>query len=369
MNFRYLLKVVSILIFSVPISGQTTFSKVYNTVNGNEYGSNLKIIKDKYFVINRAVIDPLEQISPYVDLLSVVNQKGDLTSYYNFWEETWIAPTKPFCQSNDTFYIFGHDWLEDSSLWKVFKFNTSGDSLQLLTLKLEAYLHSTAIINSGEYFFLGGNSSTPEVGDKLVIFKLDKHGRLVKEDNLLDFADPVNVNRMYDMIETSDGHLVICNYFRDVVLNTFNVGICKINKNLEIIWTKYVHDVSDHSNIFPYITPTRDNGFALKVGLDFRDSINWSNPQYKNYGDWPTVIYKIDSDGNIVWTDTMFTFRGPNFEPAPYNETYNLTTAANGDIIGVGTYNHPIKQPHRFGWMFRYSPDGKINSRSLRIKF
>ncbi len=132
--YRLSIVILFNFLFSISSFNQSSvFSKVFNVVNGNEYGSELLLLGNNNYLLEcRGVIDPQLDYSPKVDYLIIVDSLLNISSFYNFGEHFFIAPVKPNCIALDTVYIFGSVQSVLPHVWRIFKFNTLGDSLEII---------------------------------------------------------------------------------------------------------------------------------------------------------------------------------------------------------------------------------------------
>ena len=148
-----------------------------------------------------------------------------------------------------------------------------------------------------------------------------------------------------DLMATQDGNLIATR--RSGSLG-FAVGnITKFDSLGQVAWQRLLPLSQSGSGTHEvHITELHDGGYAVN---GFRDQ-PWSSGNYE----YPPTVFKLDSDGEILWENTFIT---PLYDRKLIN---NLHTAANGDIIGEGYRKFDRDDLNRYvdcGWIFRLDPD------------
>jgi hypothetical protein len=97
--------------------------------------------------------------------------------------------------------------------------------------------------------------------------------------------------------------------------------------------------------------------------INLRDSLYWPAPypeKYKGKEETAVTLTKLNKEGNIAWSDTLFTdvFTGKQY--GPYRIIRKLFRCKNGDILCIGSYNCAICDPENYAYLLRFSNDGKI---------
>lgn len=342
------------------ISQSHTYSKAINAVNGNEYGVELKIYNDNYYISSKSVVDPNTVNVKKVDYLLILDTLLNEKKLFIMEPSFFSASSNRMAISNDTIYFFGLIDKEIPYKWKVLKFNMSGESIGAIVYDKfkQDFASASDIQLKGKCIYLYGGVNNGGEKKDIIVIKLDKAGNVIKEKIFLAIKLEHQANRVKNFIQTKDGYFMISNTHFDFDIEKVYVELCKFDDNLDTIWTKKMppRTNSGYYNFEPILTPTQDSAVIVSTSLNVRDFKD-KNPKL---GRWPNLFYKIDKDGNVIWADTMFTYDVPGSTAAPNKRVRELFTASNGDIIGVGEYFHPTIYPKYRAWAFRYSPDGKL---------
>ncbi len=362
-KFIYLIFIISSVLVLSPTLSQTTFSKVVNGVNGNEYGIELMLHNNKYYTISKGVIhDTVSHTSITPDFMLIFDSVLQKENRYVF--KNGFA-TKSKYLDKDTIYVFGIDRSKNPKEWNVYKFNLKGDSLDMLVydeFDVE-YMEAMEMGIKGDYLYLAGRTYTNTFrgAEEIRVLKMDKSGKVVKENRFYDFANPEHINVLRDMTQTADGNFVITNMYYGTGDSNDHIALCKFDENLDTIWTKDIHTTKrtyQHNND-PYITATPDSGVVVSTAIDIFDLI-WNDPAYEYNMRYPLLFYKLDKEGNIMWTDTLHEYSddGISYKYIKYVE--KLYTAKNGDILVAGRTRDVVPGSSVIkAWLCRYSPDGK----------
>ena len=237
---------------------------------------------------------------------------------------------------------------------------------KLVYNKFNYFDYAQGILVIDANIYLNGSEKNVYNFVKNRIVKLDKAGNVLKETSFDEFCNKENIsNYNSSMVQTSDGNLALLGYWvtKDVE-SIQNVGICKFDRDLNIIWYKYYNNTSNADlkfHIWPYMTATPDNGLVYTNEINLLDSIFWTEPpKYTGYGKSAVVFNKVDSIGELVWTDTLLNLLNPGHNAYPFREIYKLMTSKNGDIVGVGLYYQKIDEIKEKAYICRYSPDGVL---------
>ncbi len=365
---RLLISIVLYFLFSVNgFSQSSVFSRVYDVVNGNEYGSELLLLGNNNYLLEcGGVIHPHLENSLYVDFLITVDSFFNISSFYNFGEHLFIAPAKPNCKANDTVYIFGSDQSVLPHVWRIIKFNTSGDSLGIIEFKElpdtrmvadAMFIKDDYLYLAGRYYFYWANQA------KILIMKIDKAGNIIKQNRFLDIAKPENRNTIYDMIMTSDSNfIVIFGTFTPTYLVSDQQNILQIIKfdsNLNVIWNSSMN--SDlKSQVTAHLTESDDGGFVISWSLYRQDLPEEILKKHELNGLNPRTITRFDKNGLLMWSDTLWTKRYGKGTLSPDRWIDKLITTRNGDFVGIGRYQDRKPEKKEYAYMFRYSADGRL---------
>ncbi|MBK7096342.1 MAG: T9SS type A sorting domain-containing protein [Saprospiraceae bacterium] len=358
-----------IFLFSSFCFSQNYYSKVYNFLNGNEYGTKLRIRKDTVFIMAIGICDPgTDQSRSCHYLISVTEDK---VKTYMFDNRLKIAPANGSFIQNDTIFIFGIDYRDHPATNKivVMKTNFNADSLGQLTylIKENTYTSSESILVKGDYIFLNGNIDNEKGDRSLYVLKMDKSGKVLRDERFPDFVHPPKYkleNMSRNLVETTDGNLAILSFYYKDDMNF--VGVCKFDDDFFTIWQMYLPVFGSAGllqNPWPFMTATMDNGLVVSKEINLRDSLYWPAPnpdKYKGKEETAVTLTKLDIDGNMAWSDTLFTnvYEGKSF--GPYKTIKKLYTCNNGDILCIGDLNCRICDLDNQAWLARYSNDGKM---------
>lgn len=368
--YKYIITPLILILLNFNLSSQTVFSKLVDVLYGIEYGSKMLIKDNNYHIVGRGVLrDSTDKVIKKPDYFTIIDSNRNTKNSFIFKNSFISAPGRSMVIDSDTVYIFGKESptiSEDPIKWNIYKFNLEGDSLDMILYDKfeEKQVFAEKMIIKNNYIYLAGrtwNGTFSNIGTEIVLIKMDKKGNEIKQERFLNFANPNHENKsaniLNDMIETKDGNFVIGTLQTNHVGK--RVGICKFNNNLDTIWTKYLPYHEESYSDWPKLSPAPDTGIYVNTswycGLwgqycDDRDTI----------GQWPILTYKLSKNGQIEWTDTIFTHDVPEVNVSPRNFVSKIITAKNGDIIGVGETEEVIAKPNHRAWMFRYSPEGKL---------
>jgi hypothetical protein len=355
--FFYLL--IYTLLYSQPIYT----SKVYNMINGNEYGTEVMVTNDGYLQLTNGICDPGTGISKACIALNLIGNSGKIIKN-NFFKNRFRFCGSSTLQTNvDTICIFGYNEFTIPWEWKIYKFSFENDSIGIIFPEHSSSQRNTHALafayQKDHYYLAGGFADNFNIIRELIVVKTDINGKAIKEERFHDIATPnvFNISHaILDLQQTADSNFIISTYTGQ---HSFHQpSLVKFDKDLNIIWQRSFSR-NNNANNRPDITSTPDSGLVMSWGIYGRDLVDSTgNEEYYKYGFYPPTVHKIDKAGNLVWSDTLWTLRPTPTDEAPLNNISMLTTARNGDIIGVGTYEDVILR-HTWGWIFRYNKDGK----------
>ncbi len=337
----------------------TTFSRFYNIKNGNEFGQNIILKNESYFIHNAAIVDPGTGNSKKSTFFTIVDKNFNVTNPITFINESKGAEKRSLQMVDDTIYYFGFNEYVLPNYWNILKTNINGDSIELLTYNdfPDIRMAPVSIQIKDDFLYLGGRTLDFVTHREIAILKTDKNGAKIKEERFYDIADPQKVNYLSDFIKTCDGNFILA--FTTILGGTTKQAfIIKFDENLDTIWSKEFN-ISNQIFNKPDLTPTQDSGviFTWNVYLnDIRDQFPDGGFEL---GIHPPTIYIIDKNGSTEWADTMWTYRPAYNKAAPLKNIKKLITAKNGDIIGAGYYRDHQKK-RDWAWLFRYNSSGKL---------
>ena len=356
------------MILTTNISSQsTTFSKVFNKLNGNEYGSELEITDDGYLLFCRGIVFTSDSTYYAPDYMLKVDTELIEINFYEY-KNLFFCTMDAVSKSNDSLFFLGND-METYNKWLLYKLDRAGDSLDLIIFddfadEDTSVLHfAEGILLKDDYMYMAGRTwgkyGMYVYYEDMFIIKADKQGRKIKEERFYDFATPKRQNVERDMIKTLDGNFVVA--ITSLNHNDMTAKVLKFDEDLNPIWMDTSATPVGHPLTLPHVTPTQDSGFVMvNCWDDFKIK---GYPSIVDYEGYPLVFIKYDVDGNKEWTDTLFMKRlGGNqrLEPGTRRSISGLLTAKNGDIIAYGEYQHPIIHPKERAFLLRYSPDGVL---------
>ncbi len=359
------MKVLIIFIISIcftSIYSQSTYlSRFYNIINGNEYGTEVMLTKEGYFLLTNGICDPGTGASKACIAVNLINNTGEIVKRNHYIDRFRFCPGNTFQVIKDTICVCGYNEFVSPRKWAIHKYNFENDSIGIIypdyssgNRMLLAFAYQ-----DNHYYLAGGFADNYYVIRELIVVKTDASGKPIKEERFHDIATPnvFNISHaILDLQQTADSNFIICTYTGQ---HSFHQPtLVKFDNDLNIIWQRSLARNYQAYNV-PDITPTPDSGIVMSWGIYGRDLVDSTgNEEYLKYGFFPPTLHKIDKNGNLVWSDTMWTLHPSPHNEAPLKNISMLTTARNGDIIGVGTYEDVVLQ-HTWGWIFRYNKDGK----------
>jgi len=345
---------------------QEPLSLIVDVLPHNEHLGSIIISGNSYFLTARGICTLYPDFDDCYSILVV--DKSGVQQFAKHLGNKRFSLFSIFLE-NDTIFILNNDFLNEEIDWNIYLTNMNGDSLGIWEYpKLpggEEYFLARKLLIQKNQIFIFGEKKYKDGLLQVFLKKLDKNGRLLAETGFDGFTVSTNHNQPGDFIQTSDGNFVITNryqfYNTQSSKSDYMVGLCKFDRDFNIIWSQYLPPRGwDFYNVDAHIAETHDGGIVLSTGLLTADSI-FSNPEYYlQLGKWPVMMYKFDKDGNINWIDTLYTKTIENTHGSSRQKVNKLITARNGDVIGIGTYSHPLTKPYDWGWLFRYSPDGGL---------
>lgn len=353
---------IFILLFSChSIYSQSTYlSRLYNLINGNEYGTEVLVTDNGYFLLSNGICDPGTGNSTACIAINFIDKFGEIVKRNLYINRFRFCPGNTFQLINDTICVCGYNEFVIPRKWAIHKYNFENDSVGIIYPEYSSgnRMLLAFAYQDNHYYLAGGFADNFNVIRELIVVKTDASGNAIKEVRFHDIATPnvFNISHaILDLQKTADGNFIICTYTGQ---HSFHQPtLVKFDEDLNIIWQREFTRNYQENNI-PDITPTSDSGVVISWGLYVRDLVeSTGNLEYYKYYLLPPTIHKLDKYGNTVWSDTLWTIRPENGD-GPKKDIYMLTTAHNGDIIGVGTYDDFILRQSR-AWMFRYNKDGK----------
>jgi hypothetical protein len=363
-----LYKCLSIILLPVICFSQTNYSRVFNYLNGNEYGVGLQLKMDTTFIHAIGICDPGTSKSRSCHHLLSVN--GQTIKTFMFDGRIKFASARPSVVQKDTIYIFGVDYRNhpNTNILVMFRTNFNADSLGQLThlIKENTYTSSESILVKDDHIFLNGNIDDEKGDRSLYVLKMDKAGNVLRDERFEDFVHPPKYkleNLSRNLVETTDGNMAISSAY--VLDDNMYVGVCKFDDNFNTIWQLYLPVFGSFlslRNPWTYMVATKDTGLVISKEINLRDSLYWPAPnpdKYKGKDETAVTLTKLNKDGNIVWSDTLFANVYPGKSYGPYKTIKKLFTCNNGDILCIGDYNCRICDLDNQAWLARYTNGGK----------
>lgn len=365
---KFIILILATFVFTMKLTAQEPLSLIVDVLKHNEWVKSIVINDNKYLINVRGICSLTPTIEHCYSIITF-DEGGNQINYKNFDKfKIDFGSGDPLAYFKDTIFILNNDfYFNDPTYdWNIYLTDFKCDSLGLWQYSNQSdHTSIYSIIVDESFVFVNGLEVNQGQYGRQFVIKVDKSGNLILKDYLEGFTVQNSHNIPGDFIQTSDGNFVITNRYYYYNTQTFKsdymVGLCKFDRDFNIIWNRYLPPRGDHFyNIDAQVTETDDGGLVLSTGLYVVDSISDKPDYYLKRGYWPVMMYKFDRNGNVQWVDTLYTYTIEGTYGAPRKRVNNLITARNGDVIGIGTYNHPLTKPYGWGWLFRYSPDGEL---------
>jgi hypothetical protein len=361
MKFALVVQLSLLLSISFSTFSQNTYSKVYNIINGNEYGVEINYKNNKQLIIAIGICDPDEI---YFNKCTYFLSSENTFIKFDTFKNQRFHPGPGFATSvqNDTIFVFGTDFRYFPYNFVVYKTNISGDSLGMIQCdKLDTQVFGTSIVVMDSFIYLLGQFDTPLGKRNLLVQKLDKNGKLVKEVRFEEENKKIE-NLGTSMIQTTDGNLALVSYYFEN--ENRHVGVRKLDRNLNTLWIKYFEPslhASRNKNPWPCMVATDDDGMVVSNEINILEDILEGKYKDTGLGEFPVILSKLYKDGSLNWTDTLFTYDYPGrFLDSPTRIITQLYHCNNGDILCIGEWYCFYCAPRHKAWLARYSPDGRL---------
>jgi len=371
-------KILLFLIFNLILlssinSQYSTFSKFYNIFNGNEGTARFLMSENRYFLCSMGICDPDSAYSPLGASFFVLDNEPNIVSMPIYKDKFKYAPSHPIHLMNDTIYIFANDEDVKPPEWVIIKTNFDGDSLGLFSANYFNGVNFTAtgMAITDEYLYLAGRSvkwiEGISGGDDIVVLKIDKQGNAIKENRFHDILDSTKINSELDFIKTADGNFISDATYLEKgnVYPFYNEGrhlkLIKMDEELNVIWVKEFANTTYPTN-YPDLIPTRDSGNVLLWCLRLTDAkiLEEIGEDFaRKHGVTPATIHKLDKDGNLEWSDTLWTPMPANSNNGPVWNFHEGMECANGDIVIVGDYRD-FQGKYTNSAIIRFNSKGKL---------
>jgi hypothetical protein len=241
-------------------AGFTYWEKVYGNSNSLEWGTSIAIASDG---------------------IVIAGYQGNNN------------PDEPI--ENNEFFVVKTD-LDGELIWQ----NSYG------TLNQD-HAHSVAVTNDGEYIVGGFTYEDGSLIASPYIMMINSSGDLIWENI---YGSSILDEKIYSLIETSDGGFVATGYSRTIIDNIPSVStlyVCKISTNGAIIW----ENTYPHSNltIGRSVIENEDGSLVICGVTTENGNIN---------------ITKLEADGSLMWSQSTIV-PGIGMDLAPISGGYALT--------------------------------------------
>lgn len=258
-----------------------------------------------------------DTIDPKISILETTNIGLDQISFKIKTEN--ISPTD---------YDVGMCWSLTSNPELV------DNSLLLDSSTLETEVTLTNLESNTTYYFRAFLSNGSEVYYSEEIKVTTKSVQLLCED-VYKYKDEYD-ERATLVRKTNDGGFVVGGWTDPVFGSNhfyFNIVLLKYNSNCEILWEKFI---PRHFNIYNLIEDQEGNLLLLTQ----------ENGNEASY----SVIYKMDSLGNILWKK--------EYRKGNISALKDIIVTQDGNYSLVGTYS--ITAAERFGWFVQINSNGDL---------
>jgi len=363
---KYIIQIsILLFLFQIGMAAQSnTYSRVYDLVNGNELFINIKSISDdQYMVLGGGIVDPHLDDHKEICYILIIDHDGDIDYFKGFLNKVHWTKFNYIQNIGDTIVLFGNNFYEVPHSLDLYITNTQGDSLGWF----RNFTHPKKFRGSGfqikgDYIYLSAwlfNS-----GREIIVMKLDKQGNIIKQQDF-DHVNNLpyephkdkNMHTSLGMVTLSDGNFLLAAL-------RYNQGhqpvLIKFNEELDTIWTRVFNSYRYPDN-YPDLLALRDGGAIMSWGFDTNDYYDEiGREKFFTYGQTPATIFKLDNNGNIMWSDTSLWEKNlPGLLTAPYYSIQKLIEAKNGDIIGAGIYRD-FRPSRSRPVLFRYDSSGNL---------
>ena len=357
-----LLIIQLVILYSCNILAQS-YGRVYNILDGNEYITELLYKNNKFFILGKGVWDPQNHFSKEADYITILDENKDIQYTKFFVDKFFWAPNNVLLDINDTIYLLGFDVWDTLGLGKImiYKTNLQGDSLDYFSFHFPRNVEATGMAYKDDYLYIIGDNFVfnGKYDDELIVLKSDKKGKIIKEERFKDVAMPENTNVARDIALCPDGNFVAM--FTAQNNDGHRAILFKFDEDLNVLWQRVFNTCSDFYN-YPDVTVGKNGNIFLTWSLDTetmldKGEIGWA--KFRKYSTWPVTLYGLTGDGDIMWSDTLWTLRSKGKTFGPQYNTFKLKEAKNGDYLAAGLY-HELKDRKAWALLMRYSPEGKL---------
>jgi parallel beta-helix repeat protein len=260
------------------------------------------------------------------------------------WEETYFISgsqeTRDVCMTPD-----GSEYVAVGraavSQWRPFLLKTNSQGQKLWFKEYGPWSHYDAAwcvtpTNDGG-FVMGGKSEYSGDYDDILVFKTDANGSCLwyHQHDIAGYFD-----RMWDILELSDGNLVGCGTFSPTSPTFADAGLVKMNSQGEILWYRSFGS-PESTEVARTLTATSDGGFLIAGYYGF-DQANYKSRLY---------VVKTDADGNEQWSRIFG-------DPDVWNVAHWVGETPCGNYIVAGRTGEEKLGTN--GWVLKLNPYGEI---------
>ena len=180
----------------------------------------------------------------------------------------------------------------------------------------------------------------------IVVFKLDSDGNVVWTKQMREMNTPSNDSNSKMAIDTNDN--IYITYMTDGTVSggvnsgSTDIVVAKLTKNGELVWVVQKANVSSYQES-PNITTDASGNVYVCYYLQGGGTVSGGT----NSGNYEIVIFKLDTNGNVVWTKQSDLFNTSGYEMFPFIVTdllgniyvsYLSTSPISGGEV-VGSYD------------------------------
>jgi len=339
-----------IVVIIIILSGRAGFSqswyfnKIYNPNNSYAYGLSIIATDSGYFGCG---VSPLTDPGYLCANTFALNLSGEMTQWHSFGREGanfYVGDEGSLTKCNDGFASFSavEDWQNDSMYGIFYKFDQHGDTIFTKLFDNEDTYNSLAgrtctTTNDGG-FALAGTVNIDYGFLDIILIKIDSNGneqwRTYFGTELSDWAKSI--------IQTSDGGYAIGSWSRiPWELETADPVVFKTDSQGTLEWTLNLGGPFLDDQAMLCNTPDS----CILVLTTYADSM--FTPEY---ADSRTAFFKIDLEGDTLWTKKYKTSLNGNY-------VSNIIYTHDGEFLACGTSQISITLPNA-GWLFRLNSDG-----------
>ena len=343
---------IAIVFHSIMMVGQipTYFSDTFNIAPGNEWSPGI-IVRDSFF---------------YSYIIGVYD-------YVGFEGCRIISKYNRYTKERDKIYFRRHNphlntmaW-KDSSLY-FFEFSYESPLPHIAYIKHvdeDLVLQDSALYAGDSYYnYLHSRNMFFDQDTLYLLFRepIDSLGNAVMRVSKMLYPDSMIweqrhiVGRTvypYSFQMSMDTAILVSAFYWEGV---YAMGmVAKLDRLTgDTLWTKRLnpYDTWQGWTTLPRLTELNNGDLAVCWTGQINDSLQWNTSFRK-----PPIIMRMDKNGNLLWKHHFLSPIGI------IKDIQKLSTANNGDIIGIGDWSLPApgwSQNIQHAWMFRMNPEGEV---------